>query len=147
MWRQPSPAHRPSQAKLVEPFGIVICDAPREHVPFPGVRWNFESLKLSQHIQSCTLAFDMGFWGNMLPAQQPAHELRGGDRLNLFSKRSDRKAVNTCEQSALAPFRYLFVWERAARPRVFSGKFASKYGSAGFHAKQGLFNFCGRNSQ
>src|SRR5277367_6486746 len=69
MWRQPSPAHGTGQAELVKPFGIVVGDASRQNMAFPGVGWNFESLQLTQHLESGALALNLRVRRKMLPAQ------------------------------------------------------------------------------
>ena len=76
MRRQASPADRAGQAEVVEPFGIVIGHSSRENVALPGIRRNFEALHLAQHLQRAALAAHLRAGSDVLPAQQPAHELR-----------------------------------------------------------------------
>src|SRR5258708_19562568 len=51
MRRQPSPTHRTGQAKLVEPFGIVIHNAASQHLPLPRLPPNLKSFPLPPHFQ------------------------------------------------------------------------------------------------
>ena len=66
---QPSPAHRSGQAKLVEPLGIVVGDATRQHLTLPRVSWNFESLQLAKNFQRRALALNLRSGRDMLPTQ------------------------------------------------------------------------------
>ena len=56
MRRETSPAHGSGEAKLVEPFGIVVGDAPRQHLPLPCIRRNFKALQLPHHFERAALA-------------------------------------------------------------------------------------------
>src|SRR5215470_10562478 len=108
MWGEASPTDRTGQAELIEPLGIVIGDTPCEDLPLPCVGGNFESLELSEDFERGTLTLRLRSRGDMLPAQEPAHELSGRDRLDLLAKRGDRQAMNAGEQAAVAPF--VWVW-------------------------------------
>ena len=48
---------------------------------------------------------------HMLPAQQPAHELRRRDRLNLLPQHPHRQPMNPRQQPPLAPLRLVRVWD------------------------------------
>ena len=104
MGRNPSPANRSGKAKLVKPFGIVVGNATCQYLPLPSIRWNFKSLQLAKHFESCAFALHLRSRRDMLPSQQPAHELRSGDGLNLLTQRGDGKAVNARQQPPVAPF-------------------------------------------
>jgi hypothetical protein len=45
----------------------------------------------------------------VLPSEQPAHEDRGRDRLNLFPKCMKGSTVNSLEDTAFAPFDVVVV--------------------------------------
>ena len=109
MRRQPSPTHRPGQAKLVKPFRIVIHNAPRQHLPLPGIRRNLKPLQLPQHFQRAPLARNLRPRRHMLPAQQPLHELRRRNRLDLLAQRGNSQPMNASQQPPLAPFRLVLM--------------------------------------
>ena len=115
MRRQPSPADRSGKAKLIQPFGIVVRNAPCQHLPLPGVGGNFKSLQLAKYLKRGALALHLRSQGNMLPAQQPAHELRRCDRLDLLAQSCDSQPMNARQQPAVAPFvLVLLVWRGPA---------------------------------
>src|SRR5438270_11880756 len=70
----------------------------------PCIGRNFESLQLSQDLECGALTLHLRFGRDMLPSQQPAHELRRSHRLHLLAKRSHSEAMNAGEQAAVAPF-------------------------------------------
>src|SRR5215469_4863401 len=102
---QTSPAHGAGEEKLIEPLGIVVRYAPAQYLPLPGIGGNFKTLQLPQHLKRCALASDLGPGRDMLPAQEPAHELRRGNGLNLLPQSGNREPVNTRQQATVAPFR------------------------------------------
>ena len=85
MGRESSPTHRAGETKLIQPFGIVIDDAASQHLPLPCICRNLEPLQLPKHFERAALSRDLRSWSNVLPLQQPLHELRRGYRLNLFA--------------------------------------------------------------
>ena len=87
MRRQASPADRAGQAELVEPAGSYSIDAARENLLLPGIGRDLEALQLMQHLQQAALAAELRLRREVLPAQQPAHELRRGDGLDLLAQR------------------------------------------------------------
>src|SRR5208337_5139863 len=97
-------AHGTSETELVEPFRIVIDNAASQDLPLPGIRRNFESLQLPQNFERSSFARDLSAWGQVLPLQQPLHELSRGHRLDLLAQGCDGQAVDAGEQPALAPF-------------------------------------------
>ncbi len=146
MRRKPSPADGAGQAELVEPGGIVVGDAPGENLPLPGIGGNFESLQLPQHIQRGAFARHLRCWRDMLPAQQPAHELRRRDRLNLLAQRGDGQPVNPRQQAPLAPF--VLVWRGRPRPRGSVGEVSPQNGAGGFHPQQSFLDLgAGKSEQ
>ncbi len=116
MRRQASPADRTGKAKLVEPLGIVVGDAPPQDLPLPGIGRNLKSLQLAQHIERGPFTLDLRFRRDMLPAQKPAHELRRRDRFNLLAQGGDRQPMNARQQTPLAPFELGFVSGVARAP-------------------------------
>ncbi len=103
MRRQPPPSDSAGQAKLIERSGIVVVDAARQDLLLPGVGRNFETLQLAQRLQKSALAGQLRLRSEVLPAQQPAHELRRRDRLHLLAQRRDGEVMNAGEQPPLAP--------------------------------------------
>ena len=101
MRRQPSPADGAGKTKLVEPFGIVVGDAPAQNLPFPGIGGNLKPLQLAQHIQRRAFTLNLRPRRHMLPAQKPAHELCRGNRLNLLAQSGNSQA-GECEPATAA---------------------------------------------
>ncbi len=61
-------------------------------------------MQLADHFERAVLASHLRARGDVLPAQEPLHELGGGDWGNLLAQGGDGEAVNAGEQAALAPF-------------------------------------------
>ena len=95
--RRPQPT-APVRQSWSRRLRIVVRDPPRENLPFPGICRRFESLKLLQDLERATLAENLRTWCDVLPAQQPAHELRRGHRLDFFAQRAERQPMNAREQ-------------------------------------------------
>ena len=83
--------------------GIVVRDSAGENEALPGIGGNLESLQLAKDFERAMLAAHLRAGSDMLPAQQPVHELRGRYRLDLLAQRGDRQAMNASQQAALAP--------------------------------------------
>src|SRR5579863_7992760 len=139
MRRQASPAYRAGQAKLVKPLGIVVRNAPREDMPLPCIGRNFESLELPQYLQRGPFTLDLCSRSNVLPAEQPAHELRGRDGLNLFSQGRNGESMDSRQKPPLAPLS--LVRRGRPRPRPLIGKLPAQDGSTRFQAQKRLFDF------
>ena len=75
----------------------------RQNLFLPGIRRNFETLQLSQRLQQTALAAQLRLRSDVLPTQQPAHELRCRHRLNLLAQRGYRKVMDARQQPPLAP--------------------------------------------
>src|SRR5580698_6608175 len=103
---QPAPAHHSRQAKLIEITRLVVEDSSPEYKSLPGVRRHFESLQLTNDLERAMLAAHLRPRSDVLPPQQPIHELRGGDRLDLFAQRGDGEPMNPRQQSPFAPFNF-----------------------------------------
>ena len=86
---QPSPSHNSREAKLIDVGRLVIRNPPRQHETLPCVRGNFKSLQLANDLERAMLAAHLRAGGDMLPAQQPVHELRRRHGLDLFAERGD----------------------------------------------------------
>ena len=56
MRREAAPADGPGETEAVEDVRIVVCDAARENLLFPGVRRGFEALQLLQRFECAALA-------------------------------------------------------------------------------------------
>ena len=100
---QTTPSDRASEAQLIEMGRVVIRDATSQHKPFPGICGNFEALQLADDFQRAVLTAHLCSRSNMLPSQQPVHELRGCDRFNLLAQGRDRQPMNPRQQPAFAP--------------------------------------------
>ena len=133
-----SPSNCAGQAELIEPLGIVVSDTPGEHLALPCVGGNFESLELAEDFKRGTFALQLRSRRDMLPAQEPAQELSGRDRLDLLAKRGDREAMNAGEQATVAPL--VFVWRGRPGPRFGAGEISAKYRTAGFETQHGFLD-------
>src|SRR5512133_2015328 len=145
MRRQTSPAHCPGQAQTVQHCRIVAPHSPPKDLAFPRICGHLKPLQLPEYIQRAALAQYLRSRSDMLPAQQPSHELRRGHRLNLFAQSSDCKSVNACQQSPIAPFdlilrRGLVVSRGYYCPRSPISKCASQDGSCSLHSQEGLID-------
>ena len=103
MRRQAAPSDRSSQAEIVQGRRIVVGNAPLENFAFPGIGGRFVALQLAQDFQHSAFSEGQRSGSNVLPARQPAHELRRRHRFDLLAEFSDREAVNSGKQSSLAP--------------------------------------------
>src|SRR5208282_2252971 len=141
--RQAAPSDRACQAQLIEVRWIVVGDSASEHKPFPRARRNFKPLQLADHFERSVLASHLSAGSYMLPAQEPVHELRRGDRGDLLAQRRDRQTMNASQQTALAPLGLVFVRSGC----ICGEEFAAQNCSAGLHAEKRLFSLGGRQSQ
>src|SRR6266436_7598086 len=107
MRREAPPADRAGEAELVEVFGVVVGNATRKHVAFPGICRRLKSLQLTQSFEQATLAQQLGAWRDVLPAEQPVHELRRSYGLNLLAELTEGEAMDASQEAALAPFRFV----------------------------------------
>ena len=85
MRRKASPSDGAAEAKLVEFGEVVVADARGEDIAFPSVSGKFKTLQLRKDFQKATVAAGLRAGSDVLPAQEPAHELRLRNRLDLFS--------------------------------------------------------------
>ena len=101
----------------------------------PGIGGGLESLQLPDDFEHASFSNNLRAWGDVLPAQQPAHELSSSDRLNLLAQRAEREPVNARQQPAITPFN----WGRA-------GKLSSQHSAFAFEAKHGSLDIPSRQS-
>src|SRR5712691_7288655 len=127
MGRQAAPADRSGETKLVEQFGLVVRDAAREDLALPGICGGLEALQLLQSFQQAAFAQELRAWRQVLPAEEPAHELRGSYRGDLLAQLAERQAMDAGEEAALAPFELM---------RGGVGEISAEDRAAGFEAKQ-----------
>ena len=127
MRREASPTGDAHEAEAVERGTVVVGDAAGENVALPGAGGDFKALQLAQSFQQSVLAAQVGAGREMLPAQQPVHELGRRYWLNLLSEGCDREAVNAREQAAVAPL------DDAGG----AAEMAAEDGSGGFQAQEG----------
>src|ERR1700722_11692870 len=99
MRREASPAHRAGQAEMIEGFGSVTGDAPLQYLALPGIRGRLKALELAKNFQQTALACDLRARSEVLPAQEPAHELRGRHRLDLLAQFTNGETVNAGEKA------------------------------------------------
>src|SRR5205814_8077708 len=61
-------------------------------------------LELAQHLREAVAAVELGAGLEVLPAEEEAHEIRGGHGFDRATETPERQAVNSGEQPAVAPF-------------------------------------------
>ena len=82
---QAAPCHLACQAQVLEIGGVVEVDARREHVALPRRRRQLQSLQLRDHLRDAVALVQLRPRLHVLPAQQEAHEVGGGHRLDLLA--------------------------------------------------------------
>ena len=118
----PPPRHAAHGAKLVQHGRHVVLDARRQQVFFPGRCRRGMAFELAQHVGQPAFAFAALVAiavGQLVPAEQEAHELRRRHRLDLGAQLVARVAVDAREQAAVAPFGGAGGGEGAAHHRAF----------------------------
>ena len=100
---QPAPHQLARQAEVFEPAVLVALDPGREDGLLPGAGGDLEALELVDdgHDPGPSLALCAG--GDVLPAQEEAHEVLGGDRLDLPTQPVLGIGVDPGQQPAGAP--------------------------------------------
>src|SRR5712691_2961812 len=124
---QAAPADCAGEAELIEQLGLVVGDAARENLALPGICGSFEALQLLQGFQQPALAEELRAGRDVLPSEDPVHELGGRYGGDLLAQLAERQAMNAGEEAALAPFELV----RGGMREV-----AAEDGAAGFEAKQ-----------
>ena len=149
MRRQAAPSDRACQAQLIEVRGIVIGDSARQHKPLPRAGGNLKPLQLADDFERAMLTPHLRTGSDVLPAQQPVHELRRGDRRDLLAQRRDGQPMNASQQTALAPLGFVsLAWPSGCAGREFvRTELAAQNRSAGLHAQQSLFNLSRRQAE
>ena len=135
MRRETSPTGDAHEAKAVERGAVVVGDAAGEDVALPGAGGDFKALQLAQSFEQSVLAAQGGAGCEVLPAQQPMHELGRRYWLNLLAQGCDGEAVDAREEAAVTPL------ERSGG----AAEMAAKDGSGGFQAQKGGFDGGGRD--
>src|SRR5579864_2537614 len=123
MRREASPAHGARQAELIQPLRIVVRDASCENLPLPRVGGDFKPLKLPQYFKRSPFTLDLRSRRDVLPSQQPAHELGSRYGFDLLSQGCDGEPMDSRQQTSLTPFE--FVW-RGRRPRPLISKLSTQ---------------------
>ena len=127
MRREASPSGHAHEAEAVERGTVVASDAAGKDVAFPSAGGDFKALQLAQDFQQSVLATQIGAGCEMLPAQQPMHELGRRYWLNLLSESRDREPVNARKQAAVTPL----------DDPGGAAEMAAEDGAGGFEAQQG----------
>src|SRR5262249_38707643 len=92
--REPQPRRLAGEAAGVEPARLVVLDARRQDLAFPGAGRDREAFELGDDRIEAQRAFDLRFGCHALPAQQEAHEVARGHRLDLRAQALDRVAMD-----------------------------------------------------
>ena len=108
-----------------------LPDSLRQNPIFPGVCRRLETLQLLKGFERSAISEELRAGSDVLPTQQPAHELRGGYGLNLPAQRPNRQAMNARQQSPVAPFDFV---TRNLR------EFSAQDRTARFQTQQGLLD-------
>ena len=134
MRRQPAPPICPVKAEVVESPGLVSGNASRENLRFPGVGWRLEALQLLQDFQRASLTCGLSPACDVLPAEQPSHELCRGDGRDLAPQCAERQPMDPRQQAAIAPLDGTpgLIFERP-----------SQNAAAGFEPQQRAFDVVG----
>ncbi len=98
-----SPGELAAHRHVVEPFALVIANAPLQDVALPRPRRKFESRQLAQHLTDSARTFEPVFFVDVLPAGEELKELIRADGLYFLSESVERVAVDACQQASLAP--------------------------------------------
>ena len=104
--RRPQPA-MPLRQRWSSAAGVVGGDAAGEDVSLPGAGGDFKALQLAQRLLQAVLAAQSGAGREVLPAQQPMHELGRRYGLNLLAQGGDGEVVDARQQAPVAPFEVL----------------------------------------
>ena len=70
----------------------------------PGDGGDVEALELGDGFEEAALAFELGAGRDVLPAEEEAHEVLRGDRLDLLAQAVEGVAVDAGEEAAVAEF-------------------------------------------
>src|SRR5260370_31226763 len=124
---QAAPADGTGEAELVKQLGLVVRDAARENWALRGICGSFEALQLWQRFEQPALAEELRAGRDVLPSEDPVHELGGRYGGDLLAQFAERQAMNAGEEAALAPFELM----RGGMREV-----AAEDCAAGFEAKQ-----------
>ena len=82
---------------------------------------DFESVELRDEFAQ---TFDTAdFFRDVLPREEEAHEVGGGNRLDLGAQAVQRVAMDACEQPAVAPFQFSAILECPAENHAFGFEF------------------------
>ena len=100
---EPSPGEEAGEAGPVQERRLVIVEAGLEQVHFPGCRRRLVALELLQNQGQAHLAVQPAGGGEVLPAEEEAHELGGGDRRDPAAEPAQGQAVDAGQESPLAP--------------------------------------------
>src|SRR5262249_7518550 len=107
---EPGPYVSASQALLVEPRGLVLADSGGKDLGFPRARRCLEAFELSEYRPYSVRALHTPLRRDTLPFKEETQEVAGLNRLNLGSQTLHGIAVNTCKETALAPFLFAQCW-------------------------------------
>ena len=120
---RPPPRHTAHGAKLVQHGRQVAVDTRCQQVLFPCRGRRRMTFELAQHVGQSAFAFTTLVaiaCGELVPAEQEAHELRRRHRLELGAQLLACAAVNAREQAPVAPFGRTGGGEGAAHHRAFN---------------------------
>src|SRR5204863_482356 len=94
--------HRTRETEAVEIGGVVARDARRQHLSLPGARRQLEPLQLADDLEEPVAAVELRPRLHVLPAEEEAHQVGGGDGLDLPAQAAEGQAVDARQEAALA---------------------------------------------
>src|SRR5439155_10997938 len=112
-----APCHRTRETEAVEIGGVVARDARRQHLSLPGARRQLEPLELADHLEEPVAAVELRPRLHVLPAEEEAHQVGGGDGLDLPAQATEGQAVDAGEEAPLAPLLLARVGREPAAQR------------------------------
>ena len=132
LWRaQPSPTDATRKTKAIKPLGIVLGNTRGEDRRFPSRQRQLAAVELFQHGLQTLRSFDAMIGVDPLPREQKPIKILNRDRLNFRAQPIDRQPMNSCQQSAVAPFLF----------RCVRMKFAAQNKTFAFESKQTSVDF------
>src|SRR5204863_297741 len=125
---EPAPGDVAGEAQLVEPRGLVACDARGQHLALPSGRRQLEALELLDDALEAVAAVQLLARLDVLPGEEEAHEIGRAHRLDLAAEPVEGAPMDARQEAAVAPL------DRVGGQR--SGEAPAKDAAFGFDAAE-----------
>ncbi len=112
--RQTRPANFAAQAEHVQHRGLVTFEPRGQHITFPRAGRKLEAIELRENRPQTFGARQLARGPHVLPREEEPHELGWADRCNFGAQAIQGVAVDSREQTPIAPFQRTRV--RCERP-------------------------------